>query len=268
MKKGKFIGRGVTSEVYEWGQDKVLKLYFERYGDERVEYDANIGHIIHEAGVCSPAVFETVDIKGRKGIILQRIFGKSILNHIVIEPWNTFCYLQKMARLHSRIHKCSTDGLPSQKESIALKIESSKEILGDKVKRILDYLKGLPDGDRVCHGDLHFHNIIVSGNELIPIDWANAYKGNPSGDIARTYLMISSPIMIYGNLDMAKLSSIPGSMVARYYINVYMKFSNIKKEDIDAWILPMAAAKLKDKRPGEKKWLMDIIDKRLKLIGK
>ena len=43
----------------------------------------------------------------------------------------------------------------------------------------------------------------------------------------------------------------------------YMKIADVRYEDLDAWILPVAAAKLKDKIPGEEKWLMKIINEKL-----
>ena len=62
MEKGKLLGSGMTAEVYEWGQDKILKLYFNKYSsDEWVNHEAKVGHIVHESGVISPAVYDEVE---------------------------------------------------------------------------------------------------------------------------------------------------------------------------------------------------------------
>jgi uncharacterized protein (TIGR02172 family) len=264
MKKGALIGKGMTAEVYEWGHDKVLKLFFSRYDDERIKYEADIGTIVHEAGVPSPEVFGVVDVDGRKGIIFQRIFGKSMLKHIQAEPWKMYDYAQKLAGVQFKIHQCSASLLPSQKERLSFIIGKSAQRLGSKEQRILDYLDSLPDGISVCHGDVHFNNVIVSGNELVAVDWNSAYKGNPLGDVSRTCLLINSPTVLQGIPDaMMMLSRYVKWLTCRTYLDEYMKLAKIRSGDIDAWILPIAAAKLKDKAPGEDKLLMDIINKRL-----
>lgn len=268
MEKGKLIGKGMTAEVFEWGRDKVLKLYYNQISEGWIKQEARIGTAVYDAGVPSPAVFELIDVDGRKGIIFQRISGRSLFMHFIAEPWNLFYYAKQLADLQFRIHQFSAASLPSQKEKYEFQIKCSAKILGGRKQMILDYLKSLPGGNSVCHGDLHYNNIIISGSSLVPIDWTNAYQGNPLGDVARTYLMMTSP---------AKPSSVPDAAMApaQYakwlsyiaYLNEYLALSDARAPDIDAWVLPTAAAKLKDKVPGEEKWLIGIIDRRLKQLS-
>ena len=258
------IGKGMTAEVYEWGSDKVVKLFFERFSEDWINYEASIGKVIHEAGVPSPAVFDIIELDGRKGIIFQRISGTSILSHLQIEPWNIYNYATQLAALHFRIHRYTAADLPSQEERFAVKINSSSKLLGHKEQRILNYIESLPDGTSVCHGDLHFNNIIVSDHKLVPIDWTSAYRGNPLGDVARTCLMMSSPAKPEGASDLIMLLSQSIRWLTYWtYVNEYIRLAKIRFEDIDAWILPVAAAKLRDKIPGEEKWLMNLISKRI-----
>lgn len=266
MKKGKLLGSGATAEVYEWGQDRVLKLYFDKYSnDDWVSHEAKVGQIVNEAGINSPVVYDEVEIDGRRGVIYQRIFGKPLLEHAALEPWKFYYYIQQTAVLQYNIHQFSANGLPTQKEKFTNTINLSSQILGDRTKRILDYVESLPDGESICHGDLYCNNIIVSGDRMVPIDWNGAYKGNPLGDVARTCMIISSPAVPVGVPQvMSMLSYYPRKMAYRVYIDEYMKHAKVGFEDIDAWVLPVAAAKLKDNIPGEKKWLMNIINKRLK----
>lgn len=264
MKKGALIGEGMTAEVYKWGSDKVLKLFFEKYTDERVQYEAEIGRIVHSAAAPSPAVYDVIEVDGRRGILFQRIRGKSIQKLIKAEPWKMFHYAKQMARLQYRIHQCSTDLLPSQAERLAIIIGKSSERLGDKEKRILDYIDQLPTGTSVCHGDIHYNNIIISGKKSMAVDWHNTCTGNPLGDVARTCLMIITPA---ANPGIPKIFTLPVRYVKRLaykaYVNEYMRLAKVSFKSIDEWILPAAAAKLKDKAIGEEKWLMDIINKRL-----
>jgi uncharacterized protein (TIGR02172 family) len=264
QKKGKLLGKGMTSEVYEWGRNRVLKLYYEKFSDKWIRREVEIGSAVFESGVSAPAIFDTVVVDGRKGIIFQRISGKSMLKHIDAEPWKLECFSKRMAGFHFNIHKCSSEGLPTQKERFEFTINKTNNIPEQKKKRILEYLYSLPDGVSVCHGDLHFDNIIVSNQNLVAIDWTNAYRGNPLGDVARTCLMINSPTIPSGFSDkMIKPYLFAKKMTYWAYLNEYMRLANVDFKKIDEWMLPVAAARIREKIPGEQKWLMNIINMHL-----
>lgn len=269
MEKGKLIGKGVTAEVFEWGQDKIIKLFFDKYSyDDRVNHEASVGRIVYESGVISPAVYDIVEVDGRKGIIYERIQGKPILEHLITMPWNSYHYLQKTVELQRNIHNFSAKELPTQKERFTYTIGLSSGILGNRAKTIIDYMEGLPDGESICHGDFYVNNILVSGNKLVPIDWAGTYQGNPLGDVARTGMIICSPAVPNGIPDfVTTLSNYPKKLFFWLYIHEYMKLSKVRFADIDSWILPVAAAKLKDNIPGEEKWLLNMINKRFEQLN-
>lgn len=268
MEKGKLLGKGTTAEVYEWGQDKIIKLFFNKYSYDRINHEASVSRIVYESGVISPAVYDTVEVDGRKGIIYERIQGKPILEHLITMPWNSYYYLQKTVELQHNIHKFSAKDLPTQKERFTHTIGLSSEILGNRAQKIIDYMESLPDGESICHGDFYVNNILVSGKKLVPIDWAGTYKGNPLGDVARTGMIICSPAMLFEIPDVVTmLSSYPKTLFFWIYINEYIKRSKVRFADIDSWVLPVAAAKLKDHIPGEEKWLLDIINKRLEQLN-
>lgn len=263
MDKGLLIGKGKTAEVYKWGKDRVLKLFIKNISDESVINEARIGKAVNEGGVPSPKVYDIVEIDGRKGIIFQRIYGKTLLRLIKEEPWKLGYYAKQMARLQYKIHNYFIpDILPSQKERFAMKIGNSLNIPGEKKIRILNYIDSLQDGNSVCHGDIHLKNIIVSDKGPVAIDWNSGCKGNPLGDVARTCLMLNLPPNSSTVSNIYKiLPKYPKRLFYLTYLDEYMKLAKIVPEDIDAWTLPVAAARLKDNKPWERKWLMDIIDK-------
>ncbi|TMA37195.1 MAG: aminoglycoside phosphotransferase family protein, partial [Deltaproteobacteria bacterium] len=43
-------------------------------------------------------------------------------------------------------------------------------------------LETLPDGDQLCHGDMHPGNIMLSRRGPMVIDWTNARRGHPAAD--------------------------------------------------------------------------------------
>ncbi|MDP4094625.1 MAG: aminoglycoside phosphotransferase family protein [Bacillota bacterium] len=269
MSKGKLIGKGMTAEVYEWERDRVLKLYFERFSDEWIAHEAKVGSILNDAGAPSPKTFGLTEVDGRKGLIIERIYGKSIMKHLETEPWKLFYYAKKIAALQYQIHGCTAEGLPSQEERFLTTMKRASRILGDRIPRIMEYIQRLPNPKSICHGDLHFKNIMDTDGKLVAIDWNSAYLGDPLSDVARTCIIMKSPSIPDG---ISEIMSIP-IMYTKWltystFVSEYMKIAKVKIEDIEAWMLPAAASRLKDKIPGETKWLMDMIDKRLDKLKK
>ena len=266
MSKGKLLGKGATAEVYAWGENQVLKLYFTRFGDDWISREAEVGRRVHQAGVPSPEVFGVIETEGRKGLLMERVTGKSMLWHVAAKPLEVCRYAEKLAVFQFEIHRHSGEGLPLQKERFTSLINDSKTILGARISRILEHLQHLPEGFCVCHGDLHFDNILCTGKGLVAIDWTHGCRGNPLGDVARTCLMFQSPTIPQGT---------PGIALAPYqfakqvtllaYIGEYMRLAKVGYDGIGTWMMPVAAARLREKVPGEAEWLMGIIDAQLKL---
>src|SRR5258708_6907954 len=104
MNKGALIGKGMTAEVYEWGQDRTLKLYYDWFQPEWIQREMDIAKDVNEAGVPSPSVFEMVEEGGRLGLIYERIMGPSMFAAMQSSPLKIVDCARKMAQLHYNIH--------------------------------------------------------------------------------------------------------------------------------------------------------------------
>lgn len=268
MKKGTRIGKGRSAEVYEWGESQALKLYYEGYRPEWVTYEAEMGRIVAEAGVPAPAVFDMVDIEGRTGVVYERVTGPSMLHQVQSSPLQLMKCAREMARLQHAMHGCTTTLLPSQKERLEHAILDASGILQGKAQVICKVLDSLPEGDSICHGDFHPDNVIVAESGCRAIDWNNAMIGDPLCDVARTSLMLQSPFHPH---EQSSLMVIPLRMARtlwnKVYLNEYCRLSHAKYEEIDRWMLPVAAARLREDVPGERAWLLGLIDDRLRVYA-
>jgi aminoglycoside phosphotransferase (APT) family kinase protein len=170
-----------------------------------------------------------------------------------------------MAELHARMHRSDSTGkLPLQKEIIAGAVRDSAALLGERAKRICEYLRAMPEGRSICHGDFHPDNIIVSGQSIGIIDWMNAYAGDPLGDAARTCLLMSSPYITPDiPVSMAPVVAEVKRVLLDNYREQYLRMTGAQPDELKAWMLPVSAARLRENVPGEREWLMLMIDELL-----
>jgi aminoglycoside phosphotransferase (APT) family kinase protein len=70
------------------------------------------------------------------------------------------------------------------------KIRRSAASLDASLARALDLVPPAMSAPRLCHGDLHPSNIILSDHGPVVVDWFDASRGDPIADVARTCLTL------------------------------------------------------------------------------
>lgn len=258
---GDIIGTGKTSSVHALSHDKVVKLFHESEPDYIPELELSILESISTTKLKTGQQFEMVKVQNRIGIIMDRIHGINTMKSLIRRPWKTAETGRKMARLHHEIHSIRVPDIVSQQEKLEQKIETSEDILKSRYDKILTYLKTLEFNDQLCHGDFHPKNIMNSEGRLTPLDWGDAHCGNAFGDVARTYIVLSSPHIPSGTpLLMKWMLKKYRKILVQSYISEYLKISNTKWQQIESWLIPVAAARIEEDISNEKEWLLNLID--------
>ncbi len=220
---------------------------------------------VSEAGVPAPAVYDILEIEGRRGLLYERMTGPTMLNHVLSSPHQLLRCARSMARLQYDIHGFTTTMLPRQKEKLEHAIMDASGILPNKVDAILSVLDSMPEGESICHGDFHPDNVVITEKGCRALDWNGACVGHPLCDVARTSLMFQSP---FDPLDLPAIRAFPARVARmlwnKVYIKEYCRLSNAKPGDIQKWQLPVAAARLREQIPGERDWLLGIIHEYLR----
>ena len=100
----------------------------------------------------------------------------------------------------------------------------------------------------------------MSDRGPIIIDWNTACAGNPLADVARTSLLL-------------RLGSVPGFMARRWlietlrglahslYLKRYLKLNDNVSDEVLAWELPVAAARLNEDIPEEREGLLALVER-------
>lgn len=249
------LARGRTADVYQWDDTHVLKLFHPWFEPGEIQYEQAIARTVHASGVKAPAVGEIVQVLGRNGLVYERVQGQSMLDLILRKPWNVSGYAHRLARLHAQMHACIfTAEVPSQRSKIQNKINHADALPASSKTALLEALASLPSGDRVCHGDFHPANVLISGEEETIIDWIDASRGNPLADVARTSILAlgAAESMQTPNLFLKAFTKILHSVYLKHYFS--LRPGGV--EEYEHWLPVVAGARLSENIPELEQWLV------------
>ncbi len=211
------IGKGGCAEVFEFEDGKVCKLFYTGQPIEfiKLEYENSVE--IYKNFDAVPKPFKIVNVKKRDGIVYERIYGNS-LGDLLKDKKDKNEILDIFVNVHKKLLGCHSKNLLSYKEYFKAIISISKNLDSfvnfqetDELKDLLSYKKyissinintneeitlikeidRLPDGDYICHGDFHLHNVLVkSDNTPIVIDFMNVCGAPFLYDVARTFFIL------------------------------------------------------------------------------
>ena len=252
---------GRTAEIYPFGEGKVLKLFFPTIPQAWIDKEVDTGRHIQEAGLPVPKVYETVKRDGREGVVYERIEGPSLLNELGKKPWKAGQYARLLASLHAQVHAVpAPPELETQHEWATGGIPETEKLPEGVRDRILKLLASMPAGDRLCHGDFHPGNIIVTQRGPVIIDWMTASRGTGGGDVARTAVILEAAQAPEGTPMRWLLEWIRKSLL-RTYLKTYFRLRPVDAGQFAAWRAIMAANFLADVSvPEEEANLMAIVE--------
>ena len=268
----KQIGYGRTADIFEVPEDanQIIKLYKNDIDEGTVNHEFQMSSLVYSAGVQTPQPLALIQLDNRRGIRFQRIMGVTLLTIIEKQPLLIHKHSRKLAELHYHVHGLSVSGqLRQQKDVMRDSIQAISLLTEVEKQRITDYLERLPQLERLCHGDFHPDNVMVGDEDWI-IDWMTGCIGNPAGDVARALLLISMGTMPERTPKLKRtIINILRRQMKNAYIKHYLKRSGLTYDDIDQWILPVAAARLIESIPAEEQQeLLVLIRERIKKISK
>lgn len=168
---GDRLGGGGSSEVYAWGEGRVVKLFLAAY-DFAAEREHEVARAVHAAGVASPAVHGVVEVDGRRGIVFERVDGPTLLDQLLRGERSPAEVGGTLAAVHLAIHRATIPTLP------------------DLAAELRERGRAVPAGDIVFHGDFHPGNVIAGPGGPRTIDWVNGHLAPRAADVARTVMAV------------------------------------------------------------------------------
>lgn len=254
------IAEGRTAEVFAVNAERILKLFYNWCPHQWIEKEAAVAKIISSFSLPSPKFICTYDYKERQGIIYERVNGPTMLKLVNQKPWLVISFARLFAELHTEIHKQEVNSLPSQRESLMRVIEQIDDLPCDLKSRVLDLLHTLPDGNTLCHFDFHPDQVILTDDGPVAIDWMTAQQGNSLSDVARTCIILKFGQSPYAGWVMRILINLWRGLFYQVYLSRYLSLHpGVTKKAIFDWMVPVAAGRLNENIPGERKLLLQFI---------
>lgn len=240
MKTDTIIAVRAAKTVYRDG-DKAIKVFDEHYSKADILNEALNLARIEETGLPVPHVLEVTKIDGKWAIVTTFIEGKTLAKLMEEEPERKAEYLALLVDVQLTIHRKTAPLLTKLKDKMNRKI-SQADLDATCRYELHTRLEGMPRHNKVCHGDIHPSNIIISpdGKPYI-LDWSHATQGNASADAARTYLLFC----LAGDTD-----------TAEQYLKLFCKKSDTAKQYVQQWMPIVAASQSVKGHPEEREFLL------------
>jgi tRNA A-37 threonylcarbamoyl transferase component Bud32 len=237
------IATGATADIHEWRNGQVLKLY--RGGVPRAvgTREARITRALYEAGVRVPAVGELIEVNGRLGLPMEKLSGPTLASRLEDSESGTRAG-SVAAEVHVAMHALTEGSLQTMRVQFRWVIERGSLSTQQK-ERVLSAMEALPDGDRICHGDFHAGNILMTESGPVVIDCPIAHRGNPRADVAQTCVAMTE--WLYVGLPERQRRAIECFIEA--YEWRYFELSPEGRDEVVAWKPIVAAVRMSSGHP-------------------
>ena len=176
--------------------------------------------------------------------------------------WLLWKHARSLAELHVQIHRQSITGLPFYKDRLGYDISNNIHVSEPLKNKALDLLARLPDGETLCHGDLHPGNVLITKKGPVVIDWMTACTGSPWTDVARTSLILSIGAKAAGK----QIHPLLRTAIRAYqctYLNRYQALRENTGDELRLWKPVIATARLSENIVPEREALIRMVEKGL-----
>jgi aminoglycoside phosphotransferase (APT) family kinase protein len=235
MNLGTPIAIGNTAQIFLY-ENKIAKVFNDFLPDTESSYEANKQKYAHSCGLSVPKIFDVTTIDGKQAIIMEFVKGKTIGDILSENMEQAECYMNISVDIQQKIHMIVADFLEPMSLKLSRQIESAQQLDKRHKSALLRKMDTITYKKRLCHGDFHMFNLIMSDNNHVTIiDWVDSSAGDLRADVYRTYLLYEQ-----FSIELADM-----------YLRIYCQKSGLSKDDIFQWAPIIAGARLSEKVSSE-----------------
>jgi aminoglycoside phosphotransferase (APT) family kinase protein len=188
---GELVARGTRSTVHAYGRGAVVKVPDPSTADGWIRSEAQYAEAARTAGAPVPRLLGVEAIDGRSASVWERVEGASVWQHVVDRPQRGAELGRLLADVQQAIFELVPPVvLPAQRDRVVSKIRRAAATIDASLVRALELVPAQRSASRLCHGDLHPSNVILSPHGPVIVDWFDASRGEPIADVARSLLLL------------------------------------------------------------------------------
>jgi aminoglycoside phosphotransferase (APT) family kinase protein len=188
---GEVVARGSRSVVHAYGHGAVIKVPKPATPAGWILAEAKHAEAVSAVGAPAPALLGVEEVFGRPATVWERVDGPSLWEQVVSHQSRSADLGRTLAEVQLALFELVPPvTLPDQHDRLASKIRWSAANVDDSLRAALDLLPERAATPRLCHGDLHPSNVIVSREGLVLVDWFDASRGDRVADVARSCLTL------------------------------------------------------------------------------
>lgn len=252
----KLIARGGEAEIYDMGDDKVLRVLWKQ-SDRSYRSSETYGYLcplLRQAHIDVPEIYEYTNVGERPAQIMQKIDGTTMLKQLARQPFQIPSRIKRLAELHNRMFSVKTDDCLKSIDD-RLRYFVSKSPIADKelIDFVLRVYESLPSGNNLCHGDFHPGNILMQNGECYIIDWSGVYRGHFLSDVAHSFLLMKVVPKIPGQNSLShSMMSAAGRRIANTYLKDILRLQSFDFSEFSKWTVVMSFLRVCYGLPAEK----------------
>ena len=181
------IGEGFFSTVYRIDKDTIIKVFNRTSDEKQIERELKLAKQAFVLGIPTAISFDIVKVKDKFGVRFEMLDCMSLKNAFVKYPEQydelTKRYVDLLKRIN--ITECFDPSVPSIKDFFIEKVNALKAYLNEQqYNKCLELIKSVPNRSTFVHGDCHFKNIMVQGDDFLLIDMDTLSVGHPIFELA------------------------------------------------------------------------------------
>jgi RIO-like serine/threonine protein kinase len=230
MHLGTPMAIGNTAKIYLY-EDKIIKVFNDYLPKTESMYEANKQRLVYSHGLNVPKVLDVTEIDGKQAIIMEYSNGRTIGDILYENMDQAEHFIGVSVDIQRKIHRVVADSLEPMIEKLRRQIKMTTKLKERHKTLLIQKLESMTFENRLCHGDFHLFNLIISDNDQVTIiDWVDSSVGDIRADIYRTYLLYSQ-----FSVELAEM-----------YLRLYLEKSCLSKEEVFQWAPIIAGARLSE----------------------
>lgn len=181
------IGEGFFSTVYRIDKDTIIKVFNRTSDEKQIERELKLAKQAFVLGIPTAISFDIVKVKNKLGVRFEMLDCMSLKNAFIKYPEKYDELLNKYVDLLKKINttECFDPSVPSIKKFFLEKVDTIKHLLDEAhYEKLLGLMKSVPERSTFVHGDCHFKNIMVQGEDFLLIDMDTLSVGHPIFELA------------------------------------------------------------------------------------